>query len=408
MGIVGPMKYAIIIPDGAADHPIASLGGKTPLESAMTPNLDRLAAMGRLGTVGTTPAGFSTGSDVCSMSLLGYDPAEHHTGRAAIEASAQGLHGSATDVVCRINLITADDHRQMLDHSSGGIDTESGRELFAAITDAWSSGGLLDKREVHPGVEYRASLIDRSGLDYNDVHSMPAHDILDEPLADHLPTGGSAADVMKELMEAARDVLAAHPVNQRRRDQGKRPATDVWIWGQGVFPQLPSFEHRFGLRGAMTTAVDLLAGIAELIGWDRLDVPGLSGLHDNDYAAQGQASAAALDDYDIVCCHVESPDEMAHHGDPTTKTAAIEAIDRHCVGPMLARLEQEPEWRLLVLPDHYTLCSTRKHDPAPPPYLIAGTGIEPDEGDRFTETNAQAGGPHLQRGERLIPDVLLG
>ncbi|MEL6795832.1 MAG: 2,3-bisphosphoglycerate-independent phosphoglycerate mutase [Planctomycetota bacterium] len=401
------MKLGIIIPDGAADLPIKALDGKTPLEAAITPHLDRLAAMGRQGTVNTTPPGFGTGSDVCSMSLLGYDPTKYHTGRAPIEAAATGLSADPTDVVCRINLVTIEGG-MMRDHSAGGIDTSSGRALFKAVAQAWREAGLFDTCEIKPGVEYRCSLVDRSGTSYDDVRTTPPHEILDEVVEPYGPNGGQAADRLSALMEAARPVLASHAINAARVAEGKPPATDVWIWGQGVFPSLPSFERRFGLRGAMTTAVDLLAGIASLVGWHRLDVPGLTGWHDNDYAAQGTASMRALDDYDIVCCHVESPDEAAHRANPTVKTAAVEAIDRHCVGPMLDRLSRDPEWRLLVLPDHYTLCSTRKHDPTPPPYLIAGTGIEADDADRFTETNAQAGGPHLQLGHDLIPSVLLG
>ncbi|MEO1534316.1 MAG: 2,3-bisphosphoglycerate-independent phosphoglycerate mutase [Planctomycetota bacterium] len=401
------MKLGIIIPDGAADLPIKALGGKTPLEAAITPDLDRLAAMGRQGTVNTTPPGFGTGSDVCSMSLLGYDPAVFHTGRAPIEAAATGLVASATDVVCRVNLVTIEDG-VMQDHSTGGIDTASGRALFEAVEKAWRNAGLFGGFAIQPGVEYRCSLVDRTETSYESVRTTPPHEILDEDCQPYRPSGGRPADQLAGLMDAARPVLASHPINRARVAEGKRPATDVWIWGQGVFPSLPSFVSRFGLRGAMTTAVDLLAGIASLIGWDRIDVPGLTGWHDNDYAAQGAASVRAIDDYDIVCCHVESPDEASHQANPTIKTAAIEAVDRHCVGPMLDRLSKESEWRLLVLPDHYTLCSTRKHDPTPPPFLIAGTGIDPDEGERFTETNAEAGGPHLQLGHDLIPSVLLG
>ncbi len=401
------MKLGIIIPDGAADLPIKALGGRTPLEAALTPNLDRLAAMGRQGTVNTTPPGFGTGSDVCSMSLLGYDPATHHTGRAPIEAAATGFVAGPTDVACRVNLVTIEDG-VMRDHSAGGIDTASGRALFDAVEHEWRRTGLFVSCSIQPGVEYRCSLVDHTNTSYQGVRTTPPHEILDEAADPHRPAGGPAADRLCALMDAARPVLASHPVNLARRAEGKRLATDVWIWGQGVFPSLPSFESRFGLRGAMTTAVDLLAGIATLIGWARIGVPGLTGWHDNDYAAQGQASVRALDDFDIVCCHVESPDEAAHQANPTIKTAAIEAIDRHCVGPMLERLVREPAWRLLVLPDHYTLCSTRKHDPTPPPYLIAGTGVAPDEAERFTETNAGAGGPHLQQGHDLIPRVLLG
>ncbi|MEM9661212.1 MAG: 2,3-bisphosphoglycerate-independent phosphoglycerate mutase [Planctomycetota bacterium] len=401
------MKLGIIIPDGAADVPIAALGGKTPLEAANTPHLDRAAAMGRQGTVRTTPQGFQTGSDVCSMSLLGYDPAQYHTGRAPIEAAASGFAGGPGDVICRMNLVTIEDG-VLKDHSAAGIDTSAARELFAAVEQAWRDADLFDGCEILPGVAYRCSLVDSSGTDYSAVHTTPPHEILDTPAEPYLPRGGPAAERLNAFMRVAEERLSSHPMNASRVGDGKLPATHVWIWGHGVYPQLPGFEQRFGLRGAMTTAVDLLAGIASLIGWDRLDVPGLSGWHDNDYAGQGNASAAAIDRFDIVCCHVESPDEAAHRADPVTKTAAIEAIDRHCVGPMLDRLMCEESWRLLVVPDHYTLCGTRMHDPTSPPFLIAGSGVEADESVRFTETHAEAGGPHILHGHELISTVLVG
>ncbi|MEM8757876.1 MAG: 2,3-bisphosphoglycerate-independent phosphoglycerate mutase [Planctomycetota bacterium] len=400
------MKYALIIPDGAADRPLPELGGRTPFEAAVTPNLDRLAAMGRLGTARTTPDGFGAGSDVCSMSLIGYDPAAYHTGRAPLEAAALGITGGPADVVCRVNLVTVDEAGRMLDHSAGGIDGDESRALFDALTNAWTEAGLLRGSSLHSAAGYRAALVDRSGRSFDGLSTTPPHEIPGETAAAHAPSGGEAAAWLNDLMDSARPALAAHPVNNARRERGVRPATNAWIWGQGTFPSMPSFESRFGLRGCMLTAVDLLAGIAQLVGWDRLDVPGLTGWHDNDYVGQGRAAAEAIDRYDLVCCHVESPDEAAHQADATTKTAAIEAIDRHCVGPIVDRLAREPAWRVLVLPDHYTLCGTRKHDATPVPFLVAGSGIAADSADRFTETNAEAGGPHCARGHELLPSLM--
>jgi 2,3-bisphosphoglycerate-independent phosphoglycerate mutase len=402
------MKYAVIIPDGAADEPLPQLGGRTPFEAALTPNLDRLAEMGRQGTARTTPPGFAAGSDICSMSLLGYDPAVYHTGRAPLEAAALGITGGPGDVVCRVNLVTVDEAGRMQDHSAGGIAGEQARALFACVEQAWRQAGLMDGLELRPGSGYRAALVDRTGRSYAGMTAAPPHEIPGEPALQHLPTGSAGAEFVRRLIAIAEPAVRAHPLYAERLAAGRRPATGVWIWGQGHFPSMPSFQGRFGLRGAMLTAVDLLAGIAAFIGWDRLDVPGLTSWHDNDYVGQGRAAAEALDRYDIVCCHVETPDEAAHQADVTTKVAGIEAIDRHCVGPILRRLEREPAWRLLLLPDHYTLCRTRKHDATPPPYLVAGTGVEPDGSARFSEVNAGAGGPHLTRGHELLPQVLLG
>jgi 2,3-bisphosphoglycerate-independent phosphoglycerate mutase len=400
------MKYAVIIPDGGADEPLSQLGGRTPFESALTPNLDRLASMGRQGTVRTTPPGFAAGSDVCSMSLLGYNPAVYHTGRAPLEAAAMGITGSGSDVVCRVNLVTIDERGTMIDHSAGGVSGAEARALFDAVREAWGRGGLLDRLELHPGSGYRAALVDRSGRSYAELSTTPPHEIPGQPSPVYRPTGGPAGEVLCALMDAAGPVLASHPINASRRAAGKRAATGVWIWGQGTFPAMPGFAARFGRRGAMITAVDLLAGIAALIGWDRVDVPGLTSWHDNNYVGQGRAAVDAIDRYDIVCCHVETPDEAAHQADVTTKVSGIEAIDRHCVGPILARLERERAWRLIVLPDHYTLCRTRKHDATPVPYLVAGTGVEPDGAGRFGEVNAGAGGPHLLHGHELLERLL--
>lgn len=402
------MKYAVIIPDGGADQPLSQLGGRTPFEAALTPNLDRLSSLGRQGTVRTTPPGFAAGSDVCSMSLLGYDPSVYHTGRAPLEAAAMGITGSGSDVVCRVNLVTIDDRGLMQDHSAGGIAGEEARALFDAVRAAWVRAGLLDGLELHPGSGYRAALVDRTGRSYAELRTTPPHEIPGQPSSAHRPSGGGVGGLLCALMDAAGPALASHPVNESRRASGKRAATGVWIWGQGSFPALPGFAARFGQRGAMITAVDLLAGIAALMGWDRVDVAGLTSWHDNNYVGQGRAAVEAIDRFDIVCCHIETPDEAAHQADVTTKVAGIEAIDRHCVGPVLARLERESAWRLLVLPDHYTLCRTRKHDATPVPFLLAGTGIEPDGSSRFSEVNAGAGGPHLNRGHELLPRLLLG
>ncbi len=411
------MKHVIVIADGAGDLPIPALGNRTPLEAAVTPNLDALAPESRLGTAMTTPDGWLAGSDVCSMSLLGYAPEKYHTGRAPLEAASLGIPMNPGDWIFRINLVTVGDPDSsdaglMLDHSAGGITDTEARQLFDAIQQHWQVTVKNSHTEflLRHGVSYRGIVVDRSGRSYAGVTCTPPHEIPRQPWGRSLPVGESAAAresarKLESLMEAAADVLADHPVNQARMAAGKRPANMAWLWGGGTRPMMPSFADRFGLkRGAMITAVDLLSGIAKLIGWTRLDVPGVTSYHDTDYAGQGQATIDALEDFDIVCCHVEAPDEASHQGDHATKVAAIEAIDAKVIGPIVRHLKTLPDWRLLVLPDHYTLCSTRKHDATPVPLLIAGTGVLPATrpASRFTEAQAASADLHVGHGHDLM------
>lgn len=413
------MKHVVIIADGAADKPLEHLDGRTPLEAARTPNLDRLAAMGVLGTAVTTPPGFEAGSDVCSMSLLGYNPSEYHTGRAPLEAAALGLDLGSRDWIFRLNFVTvgdalfgdAGDRGLMLDHSAGAVSNGEAAELADALMAHWRSElpGLAADFTLTPGVSYRNILVDLSGKrSYQRVRTVPPHEIPRCPWVEHLPrateqSAESAAGAIMALMESAAQFLPSHPVNRARVAAGKRPANAAWIWGQGTRPQMPSFRSRFGLSGAMITAVDLLAGIAALMEWRRVHCPGITSYHDTDYVEQGRVTCNAIEHHDIVCCHVESPDEASHQGDWNTKIAAIEAIDRHVVGPIVGHLASRhgEGWRVLIMPDHYTLISTRKHDATPPPWLIAGSDVPASGGGRFTEASAS-------RGRRVDPgDALM-
>lgn len=412
------MKYVIIIPDGGADRPIPELNGLTPFEAADTPNLDRLARAGRVGSARTTPPGFTAGSDVCTMNLLGYDPAKYHTGRAPLEAVSLGIKTEPGQWIFRLNLVTTGepgtpDEGLMLDHSSGSISDAEARALFAGLVDYWiaTDPELAKDFELTPGVSYRSILVDRSGRSYDGMTSSPAHEIPRRPLRDEAVAGNPACERLHRLMDMARDYLPTHEVNIARREPGLRPANGAWIWGQGTGPQLPSFLQRFGLKGGMITSVDLLSGIARLIGWDLIDCPGLTSYHDTDYAAQGKATIEALDRYDLVCSHVESPDEASHQADWQTKVAAVEAIDREIVGPVAEALARygDPEtdpnaegWRVLVLPDHYTLCSTRKHDNAPVPFLMAGAWVRSVVERTFTERQAGGSDLHIEPGCELM------
>ncbi len=393
------MKYVIIIPDGAADHPLDELDGKTPFEAADKPNTDRLSIHGRQGTVATTPEGFSCGSDVCTMSLLGYDPSRYHTGRAPLEAAAMGLELAPSDWVFRVNLVAVIEGR-MHDHSAGHITTQEGTKLLSDLAGRLDLAGLT----LYPGVSYRNIMIDSDGTrDWSKLVTTPPHDILDKPMSKHLPTGGPHAELLKQMILESEVLFRDHEVNQTRRELGELPATHVWPWGQGRPPQIPSFESRFGLRGAMITAVDLLAGLASLIDWDRLDVPGQTSYHDTDYVAAGKHAIAALDRYDVVCVHIESPDEASHGADAQTKVAAIEAIDKHVVGPIHEALERlGGGYRILYMPDHYTSVSTRMHDPTPVPFMIHGENVKSVLERPFNERNAGEADLHIQVGHDLM------
>lgn len=395
------MKYALILADGAADYPLQVLDGQTPFQAARKPFTDSIAIQGRQGTAQTTPAGYSAGSDICSMSLLGYDPNQYHPGRAPLEAAAMGLDITPGQWVFRCNLITVIDGN-IADHSAGHISSPEGRRLLADYVDHLRAKGLLDGLDFYPGVGYRNLMVDRAARSYGELTTTPPHDVPGEPMRKYLPRGGANAQFIQQLIAESQSLFADHEINKTRREMGENPATNVWLWGQGTPRPIESFQKRFGLRGAMITAVDLLAGIAQLIGWDRLIVPGITGYHDTDYAAKGRHACDALDKYDLVAVHIEAPDEASHQADAKTKVASLQAIDEKIVGPVLAKLKTFPEWRILYMPDHYTRVETRKHDPTPPPFCMAGTGVRGVLHKPFSEANAQSSDLQIQFGHELM------
>jgi 2,3-bisphosphoglycerate-independent phosphoglycerate mutase len=396
------MKYAIIIPDGAADEPIDELGGRTPLEAAHTPNMDRIAIEGRQGLVRTIPGGFDSGSDVAIMSLLGYDPATYHSGRAPLEAAAQQIPLAPSDWVFRCNLVTVVDGI-MRDHSAGGISNAEAQKLIGELARALDLPGF----EFHYGVSYRNLLVYR-GHEELDVITKPPHEIPDEQIDRYLPRG-RGSEMLRAIMEQSRERFEHHEINQVRRDTGLNPATQVWLWGQGHAPNMPTFHERFGIaRGCMITGVDLLRGLASLLGWDVLEVPGMTSFHDTDYVGQGEATAAALERYDIVVSHVEAPDEASHQADVKTKVESLQHIDRYIVGPVLEKLRALGAWRILVMPDHPTNIATRKHGYAPPPFAMCGTRVRSVLREPYSETNAAASDLKIERGHELMEYFLRG
>lgn len=396
------MKYAIIIPDGAADRPLEQLGGKTPIESARTPNMDCISIHGRQGTVRTIPPGFESGSDVAIMCLLGYDPAVYHTGRAPLEAAAQRIPLSPADWVFRCNLVTVADG-VMKDHSAGGISDAEAQKLLGELERSLNLAGF----EFYNGVSYRNLLVYRGDEPF-DVVTTPPHEIPEQPIARHLPRG-KGSQALRSIMDRSRELFADHEINRSRRDMKLNPATQVWLWGQGHAPNLPTFQDRFNiLNGCMITGVDLLRGLAVLLGWKVREVEGMTSFHDTNYAGQGQSTAAALDEFDLVFSHIEAPDEASHQADWKTKVQSIEHIDRYVVGPVLEKLKTFEEWRILVLPDHPTNIATRKHGDDPTCFAMAGTRVRSVVQLPWSEKNSAASDLKIQRGHELMEYFLRG
>lgn len=405
MQMASRCKYVIVIPDGAADEPFEGLGGKTALQAANIPEMDRVARDGIVGRSRNVPDRFLPASDVATLSLFGYDPERYYTGRAPLEAAAMGIALGPDDWAIRCNLMTILDGR-LTDFTAGHITSEEGRPLIEAL----HAGLSRPEIEFHPGVSYRNLMIYRgnaSDRPFDDqTVTDPPHDHPDQPAADHLPRG-PGADLLRDLMSRATPILASHPVNQARIAAGKRPANAIWLWGQGRAPSMPRFAEVHGLKGAIISAVDLVRGVGVLAGWTRIDVPGATGYLDTDYDAKGRAGIAALDDFDIVCVHVEAPDEASHEGRADAKVQAIERIDQAIVGPLRRALEDRGQpWRMVISPDHSTLLRTRAHDRAPVAWAMAGTGL-PASGRSYSEADArQPGCPAFDQGFRLMERFL--
>lgn len=394
------MKYAIVIPDGCADEPQESLGGKTPLQAANTPAMDAIAAAGVVGRANHVPEHLPAGSDVANMSLLGYDPNANFTGRAPLEAAAQGIELGPEDWAIRCNLVTIEE-QIMRDFTAGHISTD---EAAALLTTAQEQLGRAELEFV-PGVSYRNLLLYRGANQpapfSADTRTTPPHDLTDKPVTEDYPRG-PGSDLLNEIMAQSVAWFADHEVNRTRKSQGQLPATNVWLWGLGRTPSLAPFAEVYGKRGAMITAVDLLRGLAAIIGWERIEVPGATGYTDTDYAAKGRYAIDALAATDIICVHVEAPDEASHEGDVTAKIKALEEIDRQIVAPLHEALKAHGDYRILVTPDHPTPVRTKTHSHGIVPFAIAGAGVQCDAAQTYDEVAAMASELAFPEGHRLM------
>ncbi|MCK5225424.1 MAG: cofactor-independent phosphoglycerate mutase [Planctomycetes bacterium] len=387
-------KYVIIVPDGAADEPIAELGNKTILQAADIPNIDKISSQGRQGLVRTVPPSMEAGSDVAQMSLLGYDPLRYYSGRAPLEAEAQNISLSMQDWVFRCNLVTIIDAK-IQDHSAGHISNEEANKLIKELNEKFSS----EKLQFHTGVSYRHLLVFR-GIDF-DVQTYPPHDYIGTAIEKILPRG-KGAELLIDLMANSQRLFAEHDINKVRKDLGENQVSSIWLWGQGKKTQMENFEKKFGLKGATITAVDLVRGLSKLIGFDLIDVPGATGFVDTNYQGKAAAAIDAMNKYDIVFVHIEAPDEASHNGSVVMKKKAVEKIDKYIVGPVLEAMQNYDSWRILVMPDHPTLISTKAHSPEPVPFAMAGTGVSGILNTTFSEANAAKSGFKIDNGFELM------
>lgn len=398
------MKYIVILCDGMADEPLESLGGRTPLEAARTPGMDRLAGKSEIGMVRTVPEGMAPGSDTANLSVIGYDPRKYYSGRSPLEALSIGADMAADDVSFRCNLVTLSENeekyedRHILDHSSGEISTAEAAELMEALKTGLQREGYA----FYTGISYRHLLIQSKG---KVVDLTAPHDILTKRIGEYLP----GDPVLREMMVKSYDILKDHPVNIKRREQGKNPANSAWFWGAGTRPALISFEKKNGVKGAMISAVDLLKGIAVGAEMDNITVEGANGGLDTNYAGKGQAAVKALirDGYDFVYVHIEAPDEMGHQGSAENKILAIERIDEKIICPVVQAFQEAgTDFRMLILPDHPTPVRLRTHTGDPVPYLLYDSTENVNGPDTYSEKTGAQTGIYVAEGYTLLSRLL--
>lgn len=400
------MKYFVLLCDGMADYKYDGLGGKTPMELADKPNMDRLAKTALVGTAKTVADNLKPGSDVANLSVLGYDPKECYTGRSPLEAASIGIELTDTDVTLRCNLVTLSDEERyedktMVDYSAGDISSEEAAELIEAIEKALGS----DIYTFYSGVSYRHCLVVKNGT--TDLGNMtPPHDISGRVVGSYLSDHANAAGLI-ELMKKSVAILKDHPVNLKRIAEGKRPANSIWLWGEGTKPQMTSFYDKFKVKAGIVSAVDLIKGIGKLADCTVAEVEGATGYIDTNFEGKAEAACELFKTCDLVYVHVEAPDECGHRGEPENKIKAIELIDSKVLSRVLDELEKYGEYRVLIAPDHPTPLVTMTHARDPVPFLIYDNGSAQSGVDVFTEETAKATGIYYDHGPDIMK-LLLG
>lgn len=395
------MKYVILVPDGAADYPLKELNGKTPLQVAQLPHMDELVRKGLLGTVRTIPSGMNPGSDIANLSILGYDPHRFYTGRGPLEAASMGITLAEDEVAFRCNLVTVSE-RRLVDYSAGHIPTEEARILIEVVDSELGDS----KVKFYAGVSYRHLMVMQDKI--SDVRCNPPHDVVGSKLEEILPAGKGAEELIR-FTETSYQLLEAHPINKKRVGEGKSPANMIWLWGQGKAPAMPTLQEKYGVSGAVISAVDLVKGIGRLAGLKVIEVPGATGYFDTDYAAKAEYAFRSLEEGDFVFVHVEAPDEAGHTRNLQAKIKALEEFDVKIVGYILRALKDYGEFKILLLPDHATPLEVATHTADPVPFVIFDSSQPKSDGfDTFDELTAQKSNMHLTQGFKLMDLFVAG
>ena len=401
------MKYLVLLCDGMADTPNAALSGKTPMECADKPFMDKLAAVSEAGMCRTVAKGLKPGSDVANLSVMGYDPAVCYTGRSPLEAASIGVDLKPTDVALRCNIVTLSDSepyesKTMVDYCSGDISTEEARLIIETVEKELGS----DIYKFYSGVSYRHCLVVKNGT--TDLGNMtPPHDISGKVIGEYLSRSENAAELIG-LMKKSYEILKDHPVNIARREKGLHEANSIWLWGEGRKPALENFKEKNGVSGCVVSAVDLLKGIGICAGMDTPEVEGATGYLDTNFEGKAKAGIDAFKNgTDLVYLHFEAPDECGHRGEPENKVRAVEYIDRRALKPMLEYLEGSgDDFRILIMPDHPTPLDTMTHSAEPVPYIIYDSRVKKSGISSFTEKNAAATGIFVEHGPDIMKKLL--
>ncbi len=398
------MKYLVVLGDGMADQPIQEIGRRTPLMQAATPAMDALARKSEVGLAHTIPQGMKPGSDTANLAVLGYDPKKYYTGRSPLEALSIGVPMKDTDIAIRCNIVTVSDdglpyeEKTIIDHSAGEISTRDAAVLMEAIQQELNS----DIYQYYVGTSYRHLTVWDGG---EVVELTPPHDVLGQTIGQYLPEDAK----LREMMERSYEILNSHPLNVEREKRGLNKANSLWFWGAGTKPALDSFEGKYGKKGAMISAVDLLKGIAVGVKMHNIEVPGANGTLETNWEGKADAAAKALleDGYDFVYIHMEAPDEMGHQGSLEKKIKAIEYLDGRVLGPLVERLDQSGEdYRLLLMPDHPTPIACRTHTSDPVPYLLYDSRKDGEFSGLYNEEDARKSGIRVEQGYTLMSKLL--
>ncbi len=400
------MKYIVILGDGMADYPIQQLQGKTPLAVAKKPYIDNLASLGEVGLCTTVPCGMKPGSDVANLSVLGYNPKDCYTGRSPLEAASIGIALKDTDYTYRANLVTLSSEvdyadKTMVDYSGGEISTAEAKELIEYLKKSLDD----DKYTLYAGISYRHCLVTDNGRSIGDL--TPPHDITGKKVKEYLPKSAEANEYLL-MMKRSYELLKDHPINLKRIKEGKNPANSLWFWGEGTKPALQGFEDKYGVKGAMISAVDLLKGIGKLTGMKVIEVEGATGNYDTNFKGKAEAALKALKEgSDFVYIHMEAPDECGHHGDLKNKIYSIEQIDGVVKTVAEGLKGMNVEFSMLICPDHPTPISIKTHCSDPVPYVIYRSNKNLSSGaTAYDEENAKNSGIFLSSGEELMKKFL--